>query len=70
MRYILLMVVVLAVGACSVGLSSRALVQISTADGLRWLPAEEVDRYGCEASLLVCESSGRLAERLCRCIAP
>jgi hypothetical protein len=55
---------------CSSASSYGTFIPIRAAEGARWVSAETVESYGCDAAALVCSADGgRLSERLCRCSA-
>ena len=72
MRYAILLSIALVLGGCSVGLSSKPFVDtksfIDVGERVPLsIPVDAIDYYGCEVGRFICQSTGRLSNRLCWC---
>ena len=68
-RAIAVAAIVVASG-CASAPPSDTFIPIRSAEGARWVTAETMQSYGCEAGALACSADGgRLSERRCRCSA-
>jgi hypothetical protein len=53
---------------CAIAPTTGTFIPMRPSEGARWIAAEAMDSYGCDASALVCSADGgRLSERRCRC---
>ena len=61
----------LALGTCGcAGESvSPASIEMRRADGFKWIPAADIERYRCEIGSLFCQGAiGRQSTKRCRCL--
>ena len=53
---------------CAITPTAGRFIPIHPSEGARWISAETMDSYGCDALALVCNTDGgRLSARRCRC---
>ena len=63
-----LAILALAANGCAVTSPPRNRT-LSDAEGVLWLPADEIQYYRCDVGLLMCDAPiSKLADRLCRCV--
>jgi hypothetical protein len=61
-------VLIAGAGGCASSPSHSNLIEVRSSEGIRWIVAEDVQRYACDGAALVCSADGgRLSERRCQC---